>query len=94
MQWTIKHQYIDKEFPYYGDIKVKKRFCLFPRAQYDVESNSTTYYWLQNVYITYEWTEGINVEWDFSGLPVCEPDYWRRVGIATTYENASKSIWR
>ena len=93
MKWTLNHRYIDKEPLKYGDCRIKRRFCLFPRTQYNIESNSTTYYWLQNVFIAYEWTEGTNVEWDPSGIPVCEPDYWRRIGIATTYNNAVKGIW-
>lgn len=94
MRWTITHKVIPDTSPNYGDIRIKKHFCLFPKSNYDGDTGSTTYYWLETVFIAYKWTEGINIEWDFSGLPVCEPDYWRRIGIATTYENASKSIWR
>ena len=93
MKWTINHRYTNKKALEYGDKKIKKHFCVFPQVQYDIESNSSTFYWLQYVYIVYEWTEGTDVEWDPSGIPVCESDYWFKLGIATTYENASKGIW-
>ena len=92
MKWTINHKYVNKEVVEYGDKKVRKRFCFFPKAQYDITTNSSTFYWLQYVYVVYEWTEGIDVEWDFSGLPVYEPDYWRQIGIAATYDNAIKEF--
>lgn len=93
MKWTINHKYDDKKVIEYGDKKVRKRFCFFPKSQYDITTNSSTFYWLQYVYVVYEWTEGTNTEWDASGIPMCESDYWHKVGIASTYENAVDGLW-
>lgn len=93
MKWTIRDKSTFKYIPKYGDLKVKKHFCFLPKSNYDAKAGITTYYWLETVYIAYEWTEG--VEWDCTtGLELYYSDFWQKVGIATSYNNAVKRIWR
>lgn len=93
MKWTINYKDVNTKPLEYGDKIIKKRFCFFPKSQYDITNRSSVFYWLRYVYVVYVWTEGTSVEWDPNGIPVSESDYWRRIGIATTYDNAAKEIW-
>jgi hypothetical protein len=89
MRWTIEHKPCKPRHKF-GDKKIKKHFCLFPKSDYN--NGTTTYFWLETIYIVYEWTEG---GYDYSpwGTRDIEPDYWNRLGIATSYNNAVKEIW-
>lgn len=92
MRWTIKDKNTYKYIPKYGDTKVKKHFCFLPKSNYDSNAGITTYYWLENIYIAYEWVEGCEL-WDGCGMPFLESDHWQRIGIASSYNNAVKHIW-
>lgn len=65
-----------------GDIKINKRFCIFPRCHHNYDKGITTWYWLEPVYIAYEWMS-----------PCWESPCWIKIGIATSYENAKNKIW-
>lgn len=88
MRWTIEDKPC-KQKPQFGDKKIKKHFCLFPKS--DWNDGITTYYWLETVWVVYEWTKGYVGEGP-CGLYV-EPDQWSKIGIATSCSNAVREIW-
>lgn len=95
MRWTVNHKGQKvKDFPSYGDHKIVERFCFFPKSQYDPETNTTTYYWLETVYITYEWTEGYEYTCDEWGQVLVQSDYWKKINISTNQMEALDKIWR
>ena len=75
----------------YGDKKIKKHFCLLPKTYYDSTKGGTIYYWLETVYLVYEWVKGSRYSsyYIFSD----EPDHWERIGLATSYANAVIGLW-
>lgn len=75
----------------YGDKKIKKHFCLLPKTHYDSINGGTIYYWLETVYLVYEWVKGepYSSYYVFSD----EPDHWERIGLATSYSNAVRELW-
>ena len=75
----------------YGDKKIKKHFCLLPKAHYDSINCVTIYYWLETVYLVYEWVKGARYSsyYIFSD----ESDHWKRIGLATSYSNAVRELW-
>lgn len=91
MRWTIESKSKFKESPKIGDKKIKKKFCLFPKSDFNFETGTTTYYWLETVYIVYKLTEGgmFYAEWGEN----VRPNYWQEIGIATSYSNAIREIY-
>lgn len=89
MRWTVESKPL-KPRTQFGDKKIKKHFCLFPKSNYN--NGVTTYFWLETVYIVYEWREGYESCTPWGSIDY-EPDYWCRIGIATSYDNAVKEIW-
>jgi hypothetical protein len=94
MKLTIKHKNKPCKaiFHKYGDTRIKKCFCLFPKKQYLAKTDITVYYWLETVFIVYEWTEG-NIYSNFDPYGYYVSDSWQRLGIATSYEKAVKKDW-
>ena len=94
MRLTIKHKSkpSKKTFVKYGDIQIKKCFCFLPKKQYLAKTDSTVFYWLETVFLVYEWTEG-SVHSSFDPYDSCTPDSWQRLGIATSYEKATQKDW-
>ena len=75
----------------YGDKKIKKHFCLLPKTYYDSINCATIYYWLETVYLVYEWVKGEPyITYDDCH---CESDHWERIGLATSYSNAVRELW-
>lgn len=95
MRWTVndKNKPV-KKFPNYGDHKIAEHFCFFPKSQYDPETKTTTYYWLETVYITYEWTEGYEYIYDEWGVHGYQKDYWKQIDISTNTMDALDKIKR
>lgn len=94
MRWTVNHKNKPiKTFPQYGDHKIKEHFCLFPKSHYDSKTETTTYYWLENVYITYEWTEGYEYTLDEWGMSEYQKDYWKKIDISTSEKIALDKLW-
>lgn len=91
MTWTIKHKTKDNPKPKPGDRKVKKHFCIFPKAAYDFSGNYTTYYWLTTVYIGYEWvrSEQLKCFWSIEVIPA----HWQQIGIVKNYSTAIELGW-
>lgn len=90
MRWTKEDKhYKGKQRLRFGDKKIKKRFCLFPKS--DWNNGVTTYFWLETVWVVYEWTQG-GIYQGPCGMDVVN-DHWGKIGIATSYSNAVKEIW-
>ena len=70
--------------------KIKKHFCLLPKTQHDSINGGTIYYWLETVYLVYEWVKG-EPYYDFYDFR-CESDHWERIGLATSYSNAVREL--
>lgn len=75
----------------YGDKKIKKHFCLLPKTYYDSIDCVTIYYWLETVYLVYEWVKGERHSSYYFFTD--EPDHWERIGLATSYSNAVRELW-
>ena len=94
MRWTVNHKNKPvKKFLHYGDHKIVERFCFFPKSQYDPKTEITTYYWLEKVYITYEWTEGYEYTFDEWGMSGYQKDYWKKIDISTSDKIALDKLW-
>lgn len=93
MRWIKKDKSEVVKFKHkYGDKKIKKHFCLLPKTHYDSINSGTIYYWLETVYLVYEWVKGepyVTCD-DYCH---CEPDHWERIGLATSYSNAIRELW-
>ena len=94
MRWIKKDKSKAVKFKHkYGDKKIKKHFCLLPKTYYDSLDRKTIYYWLETIYLVYEWVKGE----PFSSYYVFsfsdEPDHWERIGLATSYSNAVREFW-
>lgn len=76
----------------YGDKKIKKHFCLLPKTYYDSINCATIYYWLETVYLVYEWVEGKSYI-GYDGFYRCKPAHWKRIGLATSYANVVIGLW-
>ena len=76
----------------YGDKKIIKHFCLLPETHYDSINSRTIFYWLETVYLVYEWVKGEPYV-TCDDYYHCESDHWKRIGLATSYSNAVRELW-
>lgn len=91
MKWTIKHKSNLAKTVNFGDKQILERFCFLPRVYHSDLHNTTTFYWLEKVYLVYEYVQGHKVT---RGLRTyIEDDHWKRIGLATSYSRAVQEIW-
>ena len=88
MKWTIKDKpKTNKPKPKAGDHKVVKKFCILPKHYWNIETREAEWYWLQYVYVAYEYYEA---DWLICpcGTKQYEPAHWSKIGITDEYSKA------
>lgn len=93
MKWIIKDKpKKTKSTPKEGDRKVVQKFCWFPRCYWDITTGETEWYWLQKVYVAYEYytADCFPCPW---GIEQFKPAHWERIGVTDEYSKAVQRGW-
>lgn len=93
MKWVIKDKPKNsKPKPKVGDRKVVKKFCILPKHYWNIETKETEWYWLQYVYVAYEYYEAdwLLCPW---GAEQYEPAHWGQIGVTDEYSKAVQRGW-
>lgn len=93
MKWIIKDKpKANKPKPKAGDHKVVKKFCILPKHYWNIETRETEWYWLQKVYVAYEYyaADWFPCPW---GAEQFEPAHWERIGVTDEYSKAVQRGW-
>ena len=93
MKWIIKDKTKNnKPKPKAGNRKVVRKFCIIPKHYWNIETRETEWYWLQYVYVAYEYYEAdwLLCPW---GAEQYEPAHWGQIGVTDEYSKAVQRGW-